>query len=82
MTRSLPDSSLATFDHEIERTISRIRRARRRLASEGGEMINVNSPVSSESESEPVFEEETSSSTTDSVDLRAGNMAEPRRITL
>ncbi|XP_015940379.1 uncharacterized protein LOC107465907 [Arachis duranensis] len=82
MTRSLPDSSLVTFDPKIERTISRIKRARHWLASEDGEVININSPVSSESKSEPPFEEETSSSTTDSVDSRAYNMAAPRRITI
>ncbi|KAL4343851.1 hypothetical protein AHAS_Ahas11G0119700 [Arachis hypogaea] len=80
--RSLPDPSLAAFDPEVERTLSRIRLARRRLASEGGEVVVANSPALSESESEPPFEEETSSSTTDSVDLRASNMAAPRRITL
>ena len=82
MTRSLLDPSLATFDPEIERTLSRIRRARRRLASEGGEVIVIDSPVSSEGESEPPSESETSSFTTDSVDSRADNMAAPRRITL
>ncbi|KAL4315797.1 hypothetical protein AHAS_Ahas15G0221000 [Arachis hypogaea] len=70
------------FDPEIEITISRIRRARCRLASEGGEVVTTNSPILSESESEAAFEEETSSFSTDSVDLRAGNMAEPERITL
>ena len=82
MTRSLPDPSLAAFDPEIERTLSRIRRARRRLASEGGEVVTTNSPVSSKGESEAPSEEETSSFSTDSIDLRAGNIAEPRRITL
>ena len=82
MTHSLPDPSLAAFDPEIERTLSRIRRAQHQLASEGGEVIVINSPVSSEGESEPPSEEETSSSTIDSIHLRAGNMAEPRRITL
>ena len=43
MTRSLPDPILAAFDPEIERTLSHIRRARRRLASEGGEVIIINS---------------------------------------
>ncbi|KAL4357029.1 hypothetical protein AHAS_Ahas09G0145800 [Arachis hypogaea] len=41
MTRSLPDPSLATFDPEIERTLTRIRQARRRLAfvnSESGSL--------------------------------------------
>ncbi|RTK56775.1 hypothetical protein DRJ74_15175, partial [Enterococcus faecalis] len=69
MTRSLPDPSLAAFDPEIERTISRIRPARRQL-------------VLSEDESETSFKEETSSLSTDLVDLRAENMAAPRRITL
>ncbi|KAL4330072.1 hypothetical protein AHAS_Ahas13G0363500 [Arachis hypogaea] len=69
MMRSLPDPSLAAFDPEIERTISRMRRARRWLASEGGEVVSTNSPVLSEGESEAPFEEETSSSSTDSVDL-------------
>ena len=82
MTCSLPDPSLAAFDPEIERTISRIRRARRRLASEGGEVIVIDSPVSSEGESELPSESETSSFTTDSVDSCVGNMAAPRRITL
>ena len=68
MTHSLPDPSLVPFDPEIERTLSHIRRTRRRLASEG--------------ESEPPSESETSSFTTDPVDLHAGNMAAPRRITL
>ena len=45
-------------------------------------MVTTNSPVLSERESDASFEEETSSSSTDSVDLHAGNMAEPRRITL
>ena len=45
-------------------------------------MVTTNSPVSSEGESEAPSEEEISSSSTDTVDLRAGNMAEPRRITL
>ena len=68
MTRSLPDPRLLIFDPEIERTISRIRREQRRLArSEGG----------SESESE----EETSPRSTDSVVLRAENMA-ARRVTI
>ncbi|KAL4374212.1 hypothetical protein AHAS_Ahas05G0159200 [Arachis hypogaea] len=82
MTRSLPDLSLAAFDLEIERTLSRIRRARSRLASEGGEVVTTNSPVLSEDESEVSFKGETSSSSTDSVDLRADNMAAPRRVTL
>ena len=82
MTRSLPDPSLVPFDPEIERTLSRIRRARCRLASEGGEVIVTDSPVSSEGESELPSESETRSFTTDPVDLRAGNMAAPRRITL
>ena len=69
MTRSLPDPSLPVFDPEIERTISRIRQARRRLVlSEGG--------------SETSFEEETSPRSTDSVDLRVGDMAAPRRVTI
>ncbi|XP_015970151.1 uncharacterized protein LOC107493593 [Arachis duranensis] len=68
MTRSLPDPRLLIFDPEIERTISRIRREQRRLVrSEGG------------SESEP--EEETNPRSTDSVVLRAENMA-ARRITI
>ncbi|KAL4322180.1 hypothetical protein AHAS_Ahas14G0184700 [Arachis hypogaea] len=82
MTCSLPDPSLAAFDPEIERTISRIRRVRCWLASEGGEVVTTNSPVLSESESKAAFEEETSSSSIDSVDLHADNMAKPRRITL
>ncbi|KAL4343965.1 hypothetical protein AHAS_Ahas11G0131100 [Arachis hypogaea] len=82
MTCSLPDLSLFSFDPEIERTLSHIRRTRRRLASKGGEVIIINSPVSSEGEFEPPFESETSSFTTDPVDLRAENMAAPRRITL
>ena len=82
MTHSLPDPSLVPFDLEIERTLSHIRRTRRRLASEGGEVVIINSPVSSEGESEPPSESETSSFTTDSVDSRADNMAAPRRITL
>ncbi|KAL4306417.1 hypothetical protein AHAS_Ahas16G0176200 [Arachis hypogaea] len=82
MTHSLPDPSLAAFDPEIEKTISRIRRARRRLASEGGEGVSTNLPVLSEGESEVSFEEEISSSSTDSIALCAGTMAEPRRITL
>ena len=69
MTRSLPDPRLLIFDPKIERTISRIRREQRRLArSEGG----------SESESE----EETSPRSTNSVDLRAGDMAAARRVTI
>ncbi|XP_015966374.1 uncharacterized protein LOC107490121 [Arachis duranensis] len=68
MTHSLPDPRLLIFDPEIERTISGIRREQRRLVrSEGG----------SESESE----EETSPRSTDSVVLRAENMA-ARRITI
>ena len=68
MSRSLPDPRLLIFDPEIERTISRIRREQRRLArSEGG----------SESESE----EETSPRSTDSVVLRAENIA-ARRVTI
>ncbi|XP_015970258.1 uncharacterized protein LOC107493715 [Arachis duranensis] len=78
----LPDPSLAAFDPEIKKTLSRIRRARRRLAFEGGEVVVANSPILSDSEFEPPFEKEISSSTTDSVDLRAGDMAEPKRITL
>ena len=69
MTRSLPDPSLPVFDPEIERTISRIRQARRRL-------------VLSVGESEMSLEEETSSLSAVSVDLRAGDMAAPRRITI
>ncbi|KAL4390905.1 hypothetical protein AHAS_Ahas03G0191800 [Arachis hypogaea] len=69
MTRSLPDLNLPVFDPEIERTISRIRQVRRRL-------------VLSEDESETSFKEETSSLSTDSVDLRAGDMAAPRRVTI
>ncbi|KAL4329947.1 hypothetical protein AHAS_Ahas13G0351000 [Arachis hypogaea] len=41
MTRSLPDPSLATFDPEIERTLTRLRQARRQLAfvdSESGSL--------------------------------------------
>ena len=68
MTRSLPDPRLLIFDPEIERTISRIRRARRRLVrSEGG--------------SESELEEETSPRSTDSVVLRAEDMA-ARRVTI
>ena len=69
MTRSLPDPSLPIFDPEIERTISRIRRARRRL-------------VLSEGRFETPFEEETSLRSTDSVDLCTGNMAAARRVTI
>ena len=69
MTRSLPDPRLLIFDPEIERTISRIRREQCRLArSEGG--------------SESELEEETSSRSTDSIDSRAEDMAEPRRVTI
>ncbi|KAL4350134.1 hypothetical protein AHAS_Ahas10G0111600 [Arachis hypogaea] len=82
MTHSLPDPSLAAFDPEIERTISHIRRAQRRLAFEGGKVVTTNSPVLSEDESKASFKGETSSSSTDSVDLRADNMAAPRRVTL
>ncbi|XP_057755772.1 uncharacterized protein LOC130974953 [Arachis stenosperma] len=71
MTRSLPDLSLGTFNPEIERTISRIRQARRRLFSEGDEGVIPNLPVLSDGESDASFEEETSSSSTDSVDLSA-----------
>ena len=81
MTRSLLDPSLAAFDLEIERTHSCIRRARHKLASEGGEVIVIDSPISSEGKSEPLSESETSSFTTDSVNSRADNMAAPRRIT-
>ncbi|KAL4275969.1 hypothetical protein AHAS_Ahas20G0160300 [Arachis hypogaea] len=81
MTRSLPDPSLVPLDPEIERTLSHIRRTRRRLASESGEVIVIDSPVSSEGKSEPPSESETSSFTTESVDSRA-DMAAPRRITL
>ena len=69
MTRSLPDPSLPVFDPEIERTISRIRQARRRL-------------VLSEGESETSSKEETSSLSTDSIDSCADNMAAPRRVTI
>ena len=69
MTCSLPDLSLPIFDPEIERTISRIRQAQRRL-------------VLSEDKSETSFKEETSPLSTDSVDLRAGDMAAPRRVTI
>ena len=68
MMRSLPDPRLLIFDPEIERTISRIRREQRRLVrSEGG--------------SESELEEETSPRSTDSVVLRAENMA-ARRVTI
>ncbi|XLT25310.1 hypothetical protein HN873_056602 [Arachis hypogaea] len=50
--------------------------------SEGGEVIVIDSPVSSKGESELPSESETSSFTTDSVDSRVGDMAEHRRITL
>ncbi|KAL4306441.1 hypothetical protein AHAS_Ahas16G0178600 [Arachis hypogaea] len=85
--RSLPDPSLAAFYPEIKKTISHIRRARHRLASEGGEGISANSPILSEVESEASFEEETNSSPTKSIDassldLGADTMAAPRRITL
>ncbi|KAL4394102.1 hypothetical protein AHAS_Ahas02G0118400 [Arachis hypogaea] len=69
MMRSLPDPSLPTFDPDIGRTISRIRQARHRL-------------VLSEDESVTSFKEDTSSLSTDLVDLHAENMAAPRRITL
>ena len=69
MTRSLPDPSLPVFDPEIERTISHIRQVRRRL-------------VLSEDESETLRKEEIISRSTDSVDLRAGDMAAPRRVTI
>ncbi|XP_057746922.1 uncharacterized protein LOC130966170 [Arachis stenosperma] len=69
MTHSLPDPSLQVFDPEIERTISRTRQARRRL-------------VLSEGKSETSLKEETSSFSIDSVDLRAGDMAAPRRVTI
>ncbi|KAL4374079.1 hypothetical protein AHAS_Ahas05G0145900 [Arachis hypogaea] len=82
MTRSLPDPSLAIFDPKIERTLSCIRQARRRLASEGGEVVTTNSLVLSEDKSEASFKEETSSSSTDSVDLRTDNMAALHRVTL
>ena len=69
MTRSLPDPSLPIFDPEIERTISRIRQARRRLVlSEGG--------------SETSLEKETSPRSTDLVVLRTYNMAAARRVTI
>ena len=45
-------------------------------------MIVIDSPVSSEGESEPPSESETSSFITDSVDSRTDSMAAPRRITL
>ncbi|XP_057734233.1 uncharacterized protein LOC130949570 [Arachis stenosperma] len=68
MTHSLPDPNLPIFDPEIKRIISRIRRAKRRL-------------VLSEDESEPSVEEETSPRSTDSVVLRAEDMA-ARRATI
>ena len=69
MTRSLPDPSLPVFYPEIERTLSRIRQARRRR-------------VLSEDEPETSFKEEASSLSIDPVNLRAGDMAAPRRVTI
>ena len=60
---------MPVFDPEIERTISRIRQARRRL-------------VLSKGVSETSFEKETSPRSTDLVVSRAGNMAAARRVTI
>ncbi|KAL4390444.1 hypothetical protein AHAS_Ahas03G0145700 [Arachis hypogaea] len=87
MTHSLPDPSLAPFDPEIERTISHLRQARRRLAFGSGERVPTNSPTVLEGESETSFEEETIYSSIDttnssSIDLGTDTMAAPRRVTL
>ncbi|KAL4276057.1 hypothetical protein AHAS_Ahas20G0169100 [Arachis hypogaea] len=69
MTCSLPDPSLASFDPEIERTLSHIRQARRRLAFRGGEGVSANSPTLSEVESEATFEEGTIYSSIDTINI-------------
>ncbi|KAL1308941.1 hypothetical protein AAHE18_17G142400 [Arachis hypogaea] len=84
---SLLDLSLATFDLEIERTLLHLWQAQCRLASEGGEGVSTNSPTLPKVESEASFEEETNSSSTNSidvssVDLGTDTVAVPRRVTL
>ncbi|KAL4300269.1 hypothetical protein AHAS_Ahas17G0184000 [Arachis hypogaea] len=92
MTQSLPDPSLATFDPEIERTLTRLRQARPRLAfvnSESGSLEEHShslSPTICDHHS-PIIEEtlyssvgSTESSLSDSGDTDMGDP--PRRITL
>ncbi|KAL4293795.1 hypothetical protein AHAS_Ahas18G0163800 [Arachis hypogaea] len=80
-------SDLSLFDLEIERTISHLSQARRRLAFGGGERVPTNSPTLPEVESETSFEEESiysfiDTTNTSSIDLGTETMAAPRRVTL
>ncbi|KAL4344552.1 hypothetical protein AHAS_Ahas11G0189800 [Arachis hypogaea] len=92
MTRSLPDPSLAAFDLEIERTLTHIRQAWRRLAFANSESGSLEEPTDSPSPSNrdphSSNNEETLYSSVGSAEVSLSEsgdntMAEPpRRITL